>query len=212
METLLTPAGNRQAHCLYIGAQVPSFEADSTMGRIKSEDYLGQWLVLFSYPADFTAVCSTEVVAFGKLYGQLKDTGCQLLGLSTDSVSSHIPWLQSIEESLGERIEYPIIGDYDGRIAAQYGLYMPADQEESTRSTFVIDDKQMLRALLVYPAAVGRNTEEILRVVRALQASNVPGRATPVNWQPGDDLLDISRVYPPDQSTPLIATASLESI
>jgi peroxiredoxin (alkyl hydroperoxide reductase subunit C) len=197
METLLTPAVIRQAQCLYIGAQVPSFEADSTMGRIRSEDYLGRWLVLFSYPADFTAVCSTEVVAFGNLYEELKDTGCQLLGLSTNSVSSHIPWLQSIEESLGERIEYPVIGDFDGRISSQYGLYMPAaDEEESVRSTFIIDDKQMLRALLVYPAAVGRNTEEILRLVRALQASNVPGRATPANWQRGDDLLEISGANP----------------
>ncbi len=192
METLPHPVINQQMHCFTIGEQVPYFEADSTLGRVKLEDYQEQWLVFFTYPADFTAVCATEVVAFGKLHQQFKDIGCQVVALSIDSVGSHIPWLQTIEDWLGEQIEYPIIGDYDGRIAREYGVYIPnGNQAASIRCTFIIDTHQILRALLMYPAEVGRNTEEILRLVQALQLSDKLGKSTPANWQLGDELLRV---------------------
>ncbi|MDJ1506429.1 redoxin domain-containing protein [Xanthocytophaga agilis] len=178
---------------LSLGELVPNFEGESQLGRVKLSDYRGRWLVFFSYPADFTPVCSSEVVAFSRIYKQLREHDCELVGLSTDSVATHRPWLESIETWMKESIFFPIIGDPYGYIARQYGMIMPdLNSTQASRSTFIIDPKQVLQVSIYYPLPVGRNTEEILRLIQALTAVSQQGKATPANWQAGDKLISLS--------------------
>ncbi len=173
-----------------LGAPAPPFEAVTTQGVIRLEDYAGNWLVLFSHPADFTPVCTTEILAFAGLQERLRTHHCELLGLSVDSVYSHIAWLRNLEETHGIRVGFPIIADLDRAVATRYGMVMPGESgTEATRCVFVIDDRQAVRAMLYYPLTTGRNTEEILRLVIALQASDACKVATPANWQPGEAVL-----------------------
>jgi peroxiredoxin (alkyl hydroperoxide reductase subunit C) len=173
-----------------LGAPAPQFEAVTTHGTLKLEDFKGSWLVMFSHPADFTPVCTTEFVAFAKIHPKLRELNCELMGLSIDSVYSHIAWMRNIEEKLGQKIPFPVIADLDRQVATLYGMVMPGESKtETSRCVFIIDDKQILRAMIYYPLTTGRNMDEILRVIQALQTSDKHGVATPANWRPGDKVI-----------------------
>ncbi len=173
-----------------IGEPAPSFDAVTTHGRLKLEDYKGRWFILFSHPADFTPVCTTEFIGFSEIYPELRELNCDLLGLSIDSVFSHIAWVRNIHEKMGVRIEFPIIADLDRKVAEAYGMIMPGEsQTETSRCVFVIDDKSVIRAIIYYPLSTGRNMQEILRLIRALQTTDRHKVATPANWKPGDEVI-----------------------
>jgi peroxiredoxin (alkyl hydroperoxide reductase subunit C) len=173
-----------------IGSPAPQFEAVTSHGPVKLEDYKGRWLVLFSHPADFTPVCTTEFMAFAEIHPKLKEMNVELLGLSIDSVYSHIAWVRNIEEKLGRKITFPIIADLSMDVARKYGMVMPEEgATAAVRSVFVIDDKQVIRAIIYYPMSVGRNMDEIVRLIQALQTADKYGVATPANWRPGDKVM-----------------------
>jgi peroxiredoxin (alkyl hydroperoxide reductase subunit C) len=173
-----------------LGSPAPQFEAVTTQGTLKLEDFRGTWLVMFSHPADFTPVCTTEFVGFAKIHAQLRELNCELMGLSIDSVYSHIAWIRNIEEKLNQKITFPVIADLDRKVASLYGMIMPGESKtETSRCVFIIDDRQVLRAMIYYPLTTGRNMDEILRVVAALQTSDKHGVATPANWRPGDKVI-----------------------
>jgi peroxiredoxin (alkyl hydroperoxide reductase subunit C) len=170
-----------------IGSPAPQFEADSTRGPVRLQDYRGSWLVLFSHPADFTPVCTTEFLALAELAPEFKKRGVELLGVSLDSVFSHIAWLRNIAENFGVTIPFPIIADPNQEVAGLYEMMMPGESKsETVRSVYVIDPTSVLRAMLFYPLTVGRNTAEILRLIDALQIADRLGAAVPANWKPGD--------------------------
>jgi peroxiredoxin (alkyl hydroperoxide reductase subunit C) len=165
----------------------PDFHAKTTMGPRKLADYKGRWLVMFSHPADFTPVCSTEFMAFARNHDRFLELGCDLLGLSVDSTHSHIAWVRNIKQNFGVDIRFPIIDDISMQVASAYGMIMPGASDTSTvRATFVIDPEGTLRAMLYYPMPTGRSIDEIIRLVQALQFADKNGVATPENWQPGD--------------------------
>jgi peroxiredoxin (alkyl hydroperoxide reductase subunit C) len=173
-----------------LGEPAPPFEAVTTQGVIKLEDYKGSWLILFSHPADFTPVCTTEFIAFSEIYPELQKRGVELLGLSVDSVSSHIAWVRNVEEKTGVKIPFPIIADLNKEVATAYGMVHPGQSKtETVRCVFIIDDKQIIRAMLYYPLTTGRNMEEIVRLIDALQTSDANAVATPANWKPGDKVV-----------------------
>ncbi len=164
----------------------PQFTAPSTMGEIRLSDYKGKWVVLFSHPADFTPVCSTELLAFAREQEAFAALDTQLLGLSIDSVYAHIEWLRSLERNFSVRVGYPVIADTGARVAALYGMIHPGASSTATvRALFVIDPQQVLRALVYYPMTVGRSVAEIKRLVQALRTNADKGLATPEAWQPG---------------------------
>ena len=170
-----------------LGDPAPDFEAVTSQGTIKLEDYKGSWLVLFSHPADFTPVCTTEFIAFAEIYEELQKRGVELLGLSVDSVSSHIAWVRNVEEKTGVKIPFPIIADLNKEVTLRYGMIHPGQSKtETVRCVFVIDPNQIVRAILYYPLTTGRNMDEILRLVDALQTTDEHKVATPANWRPGD--------------------------
>jgi peroxiredoxin (alkyl hydroperoxide reductase subunit C) len=173
-----------------LGEPVPSFEAETTMGTVRLEDFAGSWLILFSHPADFTPVCTTEFIAFAGLQEELRQNGVELMGLSIDSVFSHLAWVKNIEDNFGVKIQFPVIADLDRKVAGLFGMIMPGESKtETSRCVFVIDPKGILRAMIYYPLTTGRNMQEILRLIKALQTSDAYGVATPANWQPGDKVL-----------------------
>lgn len=173
-----------------IGEAAPDFEAETTQGILRLEDFRGSWLVFFSHPADFTPVCASELVAFAGARQKLRSLGCELLGLSVDSVFSHIAWLRALENHFDTVIDFPLIADTTGEIARRYGMLMPAESpNEPARLVFVLDDRQIVRAFLAYPMTTGRSVEEIVRLVAALQATDAHGVATPADWQPGEAFL-----------------------
>ncbi|MBN1297872.1 peroxiredoxin [bacterium] len=173
-----------------LGEPAPPFEAVTTHGKLRLEDFRGSWLVMFSHPADFTPVCTTEFIAFARIHSQLREMGVELMGLSIDSVYSHIAWVRNIEEKMGIKIEFPVIADLDRAVATKYGMVMPGESRtETSRCVFIIDGKQVLRAMIYYPLTTGRNMDEILRVIQALQTADAHGVATPANWRPGDDVI-----------------------
>ena len=168
----------------------PAFNAKTTHGMKTLEDYKGKWLVLFSHPADFTPVCTTEFMGFATRADQFAALNCELLGLSIDSVHSHIAWARSIEENFGVKITFPIIADLSMDVAKAYGMIQPgASDTAAVRATFIIDPNGILRAMVYYPMSNGRSIDEFLRVLRALQTSDEHKVATPENWQPGDDVI-----------------------
>jgi len=180
-----------------IGEKAPSFEAQTTRGKIRfPEDFKGKWVILFSHPADFTPVCTTEFVAFQKRYEEFKKLNCELVGLSIDQVFSHIKWVEWIKEKLNIEIKFPVIADDTGRVATLYGMIHPGKGTNTVRSVFIIDPEGTIRAILYYPQEVGRNMDEILRVVRALQISDREGVAIPANW-PNNELVGDSVIIPP---------------
>lgn len=173
-----------------IGEAAPPFEAETTFGTIRLEDFRGSWLILFSHPADFTPVCTTEFVAFAEIHDDLRKLGVELMGLSIDSTYAHIAWVRNIEEKFGVKIRFPVIADLDRRVATLYGMIMPEEgKTETSRCVFVIDPNGTLRAMIYYPLTTGRNMQEILRVIKALQTTDKHKVATPANWQPGDPVI-----------------------
>jgi len=168
----------------------PDFHAETTHGIKSLADYKGRWLVLFSHPADFTPVCTTEFMAFAKLHDDFQALDCDLLGLSIDSTFSHLAWTRNIQEKFGVTIPFPIIADLSMAVANAYGMVMPgASDTSAVRATFVIDPKGVLRAMIYYPLSNGRSVPEALRLLKALQTSDAHGVATPEGWQPGDKVI-----------------------
>jgi peroxiredoxin (alkyl hydroperoxide reductase subunit C) len=173
-----------------LGSPAPSFEAETTHGTLRLEDFKGGWLILFSHPADFTPVCTTEFLAFAKIAPELRKRNVELLGLSIDSTFSHIAWVRNIEEKFGVKIPFPVIADLNKEVATLYGMIMPGESKtETSRAVFVIDDKGIVRAMVYYPLTTGRNMEEILRLIDALQTTDKHGVATPANWRPGEKVI-----------------------
>lgn len=168
----------------------PNFEAKTTYGVKKLSDYKGKWLVLFSHPADFTPVCTTEFIAFAKHYPDFQKLNCELLGLSIDSYFSHVAWVRNIKEKFGVEIPFPVIEDLSMKVAHAYGMIQPGASDTSTvRATYFIDDKGILRAMIYYPMTNGRSIPEFLRLLEALQTSDKHSVATPEGWQPGDKVI-----------------------
>ena len=168
----------------------PDFEAQSTQGPIKLSDYRGKWVVLFSHPADFTPVCTTELSEFARRAPEFDKLGVQLIGLSIDSVYSHIAWIRSMESHFDVKIGYPLIADLDMKVAQKYGMIHPGASSTATvRCVFVIDDEGILRAMVYYPLTNGRSVEEILRIVQGLQLNKSQKVATPEGWKPGDKVI-----------------------
>lgn len=168
----------------------PQFSANTTQGPRKLDDYKGRWLVLFSHPADFTPVCTTEFMAFARAHKDFQAIGCDLLGLSIDSLFSHLAWTRNIEEKFGVEIPFPIIDDLSMKVAKAYGMIHPgAGDTSAVRATFVIDPDGDLRAMVYYPMTNGRSIAEFLRLVKALQTSDKNGVATPEGWKPGEKVI-----------------------
>lgn len=175
---------------LSLGEVVPDFEAVTTHGKIRLSDFKGKWVILFSHPADFTPVCTTEFVAFAQIYPELAKRNVQLIGLSIDSVYSHIAWVRTIKERLGVTIPFPIIADLDMKVANLFGMIHPKQSTTAAvRCVFVIDPEMKLRAMIYYPLNVGRNMDEILRLIDALQTADKYKVALPANWRPGDPVI-----------------------
>lgn len=173
-----------------LNAPAPDFKALTTDGKRSLADYRGKWLILFSHPADFTPVCTTEFMAFARRADEFAALNTDLLGLSIDSHYAHIAWIRSIKESFGVDIKFPIIADLDMKVARAYGMVQPgASDTQAVRATFVIDPEGILRAMVYYPMSNGRSIDEFLRLVKALQTSTEHGVATPENWQPGEDVI-----------------------
>ncbi len=180
-ETLALPRLNEPA---------PYFEAKTTHGVKSLDDYKGKYLVLFSHPADFTPVCTTEFTAFADYADEFEKLNTELIGLSVDSTHSHLAWVRNIKEKFGIEIPFPIIEDLSMKVSNAYGMIQPgASDTSAVRTTFVIDDKGILRAMLYYPMTNGRSVPEVLRLVKALQTSDEHKVATPENWEPGDKVI-----------------------
>jgi peroxiredoxin (alkyl hydroperoxide reductase subunit C) len=168
----------------------PAFEAKTTHGVKKLSDYEGKWLVLFSHPADFTPVCTTEFMAFARAYPEFQKLNCELIGLSIDSNYAHLAWVRNIKEKFGLEIPFPIIEDLSMKVANAYGMIQPgASDTSAVRATFVIDPSGKLRAMVYYPMTNGRSIAEFLRLVTALQTSDTHKVATPEGWVPGDKVI-----------------------
>ena len=173
-----------------IGMQAPEFEAETTMGHISLDDYKENWLVFFSHPGDFTPVCTTEIIAFSKANKYFERINTKLLGLSVDSNASHLAWLNDIYKKTGIIVPFPIIADKNGEIARKYGMISNnVSSTETVRNVYIIDNKGIVRLILVYPMNVGRNIAEIIRVVEALQTADENKGATPANWVPCEKII-----------------------
>lgn len=180
-----------------IGESAPAFSAVTTQGPLRfPDDYRGRWVVLFSHPADFTPVCTTEFMTFATLLPQFEALNCKLIGLSIDSNYSHIAWLRTIKEKIKykgmENVEvtFPVIADLKMEVARSYGMLQPsADDSHAVRAVFVIDPDAKVRAVLYYPLSTGRNFDEILRLLVAMQTADAHQVATPADWRPGDEVI-----------------------
>jgi peroxiredoxin (alkyl hydroperoxide reductase subunit C) len=181
-----------------VGEKAPSFEAQTTYGKIKfPDDFKGKWVILFSHPADFTPVCTTEFFAFQKRMKQFEELGVKLIGLSVDQVFSHIKWDEWIKEKLGLEITFPIIADNTGKIATLYGmLHAQSQGTQAVRATFIIDPDGIIRAILYYPMELGRNMDEIIRMIKALQLADREKVAIPANW-PNNEIMGNKVIVPP---------------
>ena len=179
-----------------INEAAPDFETKSTHGVIRLSDYKGKWVMLFSHPADFTPVCSTEFMAFARRYAEFQALNVQPIGISIDSVFSHIAWVRSMEETGGVKIPFPVVADLDMKVAQSFGMIHPATSDTApVRAVFFIDPKQVIRAILYYPQSTGRSVDELLRVFSALQTTDAHGVSTPADWKTGGTV-----VLPPPQT------------
>ena len=183
---------------LQLGGPVPDFEAKTTHGTIKLSEWAGdQWVILFSHPADFTPVCTTEFMAFAGIADELEKRNVKLLGNSVDSIYSHIAWVRNIKQNFDVDINFPIIADLDMKVSKLFGMiHEPSADTEPIRAVFFIDPERKLRTMLLYPLNVGRNFDEILRVVDALQTADKHAVACPADWRPGDKV-----IVPPPKTT-----------
>ena len=184
---------------LHIGSIAPDFEQDSTEGRIKFHDWLGDsWGVLFSHPADFTPVCTTELGRVAKLKAEFEKRKTKPIALSVDPLASHEGWVADIEETQGTKVNFPILADADRKVATLYDMIHPEASDTLTvRSVFVIDPKKKIRLIITYPASAGRNFDEILRVIDSLQLTEYHSVATPVDWKSGDDVVIVPSLKDP---------------
>jgi peroxiredoxin (alkyl hydroperoxide reductase subunit C) len=180
-----------------IGDEAPAFQAHTTQGPINfPKDYAGKWVILFSHPADFTPVCTTEFMTFATMMPEFKALNCELVGLSIDSHYAHIAWLRTIKEKIKYKnmsnveVTFPLIADVKMDVAKRFGMVQPAASDtQAVRAVFLIDPKGKVRAILYYPLSNGRNFSELKRLLIALQTSDAHGCATPADWQPGDDVI-----------------------
>ncbi|MDP2312675.1 MAG: peroxiredoxin [Pseudomonadota bacterium] len=174
-----------------IGDPAPDFTANTTQGPLTfSEWQNGKWVVFFSHPADFTPVCTTELAEFSRRAPDFEARNTKLIGLSIDSIHSHLAWLESIESKMGIEVPFPMIADIDTKVAQAFGMIHPGESSTVTvRAVFVIDPSRTVRALIYYPLSNGRNIDEVLRLIDSLQASAANGIATPANWRPGDKVI-----------------------
>ncbi|MFZ5811925.1 MAG: peroxiredoxin [Thermodesulfobacteriota bacterium] len=187
-----------------IGSPLPELEVVTTHGPMKlPKDMKGKWFVLFSHPADYTPVCTTEFVAFQKRLPEFKKLGCELIGLSIDQVFSHIKWVEWIKEKLGVEIEFPIIADDCGKVAEALGMIHPAKGTNTVRAVFIVDPDGIVRIIFYYPQELGRNMDEILRAVKGMQTSDKLGVAIPAGW-PDNELIKDRVIVPPAKD---VATA-----
>jgi len=172
-----------------LGDQAPHFEAQTTHGTVNfPEDYKGKWVILFSHPADFTPVCTTEFLAFQKRMKEFKELNTELIGLSVDQVFSHIKWVEWIKEKTGVEIEFPIIAD-NGTVGSLYGMIHPSKGSHTVRAVFLVDPEGIVRTIIYYPPELGRNFDELLRMVKAIQIADKHGVAMPADW-PNNTSLD----------------------
>lgn len=168
----------------------PDFHAQTTQGERSLSSYRGRWLLLFSHPADFTPVCTSEFIAFAKAADSFKALNCELLGLSIDGLSSHLAWLRNIHDKFGVQVPFPIIEDIKMDVARAYGMVHPgASDTQAVRAAFFIDPKGLMRAMVYYPMSNGRSIPEFLRLLQAMQTSDKHSVATPEGWRPGNDVL-----------------------
>jgi peroxiredoxin (alkyl hydroperoxide reductase subunit C) len=183
---------------LELNGPAPDFEAATTHGPIKLSQWeKGKWVILFSHPADFTPVCTTEFIEFANRNAEFESRNVALLGNSIDSLFSHIAWVRNIETNFGVKVPFPIIADLDQKVARLYGMiHAPSSATAAVRCVFFIDPKRLVRAMIYYPLNVGRNFDEILRAVDALQTVDRHGVACPANWRPGDAV-----IVPPPATT-----------
>lgn len=179
-----------------IGDPAPSFKARTTQGDIAFPDiYKGKWVILFSHPADFTPVCTTEFMTFASMIDEFKELNTELLGLSVDSLYSHIAWLRKIQELEWKglkniEVKFPLIEDIKMEVAKKYGMIQPGQSDtQAVRAVFIIDPESKIRTILYYPLSTGRNFDEIKRIILALQKADKEGVATPADWRPGDDVI-----------------------
>lgn len=175
-----------------INEPAPDFQAKSTHGVIRLSDYTtrGKWVLLFSHPADFTPVCTTEFVEFARKHQEFEKRNVQLIGVSIDSIYAHIAWVNNIEQNFGVKVEFPVVADLDQKVAASFGLVHEAVSDTAAvRAVFFIDPKGLVRALLYYPLSLGRNIDEIIRVFDALQTAEANAVSIPANWVPGKPVI-----------------------
>ncbi|HMA65224.1 MAG: peroxiredoxin [Fibrobacterota bacterium] len=180
-----------------IGEKAPAFEAVTTQGEINFPDqYAGSWVILFSHPADFTPVCTSEFMTFASMESKFAEVNCKLVGLSVDGLYSHIAWLRTIKEKIEYRgmknveVKFPLIEDITMDVAKKYGMIQPGESNtKAVRAVFIVDAKGVIRTIIYYPLSLGRNFEELYRAVVALQTADAFSIATPADWQPGDDVI-----------------------
>lgn len=176
---------------LRLGDTAPDFEAETTQGKIKFHDWIGDgWALLFSHPADFTPVCTTELGETARLKEEFGKRNCKVIAISVDSVEDHKAWIGDIDETQSCHVDFPIIGDPDHKVSELYDMLHPGEGDSSTvRSVFLIDPSKKIRMTLTYPKSAGRNFDEILRVLDSIQLTDNYKVATPVNWRDGDDVI-----------------------
>ncbi|MBP6978205.1 MAG: peroxiredoxin [Bacteroidales bacterium] len=180
-----------------IGENAPSFKAVTTQGQINfPEDYKGSWVILFSHPADFTPVCTSEFMTFASMEKQFNKANCKLVGLSVDGLYSHIAWLRTIKDKIEYKgikdveVKFPLIEDITMEVATKYGMIQPGESNtKAVRAVFFIDPKGVIRAIIYYPLSLGRNFDELYRALIAMQAADAFSIATPADWQPGDEVI-----------------------
>jgi thioredoxin-dependent peroxiredoxin len=185
---------------LKLGDTAPDFEQDSSLGRIRFHDWIGtKWAVLFSHPADFTPVCTTELGLTAKLRDEFSKRNVKVIALSVDSADSHVKWIEDINATQGTAVNFPIIADADRKVSELYDLIHPnASTTATVRSLFVIDPAKKVRLIITYPASTGRNFDEVLRVIDSLQLTDSHSVATPGNWKNGDDVIIVPSLQDPD--------------
>jgi alkyl hydroperoxide reductase subunit AhpC len=185
---------------LHIGSTAPDFEQDSSEGKISFHQWLGdKWGVLFSHPADFTPVCTTELGRVAKLKGEFDKRNVKVIALSVDTAEHHKGWIGDIEETQATKMNFPILSDADRKVSMLYDMIHPeADNTATVRSVFVIDPKKKIRLIITYPASTGRNFDEILRVIDSLQLTDSHSVATPVDWKDGQDVVIVPSLKDPE--------------
>ena len=200
-----------------IGDKAPSFTALTTNGTVNfPADYAGKWVLFFSHPSDFTPVCTTEFMTMASMKDEFKAMNVELLGLSVDSLYSHIAWIRKIEElewngMKDVKIDFPVIADLNTKVSTLYGMLQPnVSSTQAVRAVFVIDPEGIIRSVVYYPLTTGRNFQEIKRMILALQKSDETHNSTPANWQPGDDLIISTPITVADAEAGMASTADDE--